>query len=47
MWHSDSSFKAIPPNIQPAKIIPATEGDTEFADMRAQNALDEKTQRNA
>ena len=47
LWHSDSSFKAIPAqySILSAKIIPATEGDTEFADMRAAwNALDEKTQ---
>jgi len=47
LWHSDSSFKAIPAqySILSAKIIPATEGDTEFADMRAAwRALDEKTQ---
>ena len=47
LWHSDSSFKAIPAqySILSAKIIPTTEGDTEFADMRAAwNALDEKTQ---
>ncbi len=47
LWHSDSSFKAIPAqySILSAKIIPTTDGDTEFADMRAAwNALDEKTQ---
>ena len=47
LWHSDSSFKVIPAqySILSAKIIPATEGDTEFADMRsAWRALDEKTQ---
>ena len=47
LWHSDSSFKAIPAQyaILSAKIIPTTEGDTEFADMRAAwRALDEKTQ---
>ncbi len=47
LWHSDSSFKAIPAqySILSAKIIPATEGDTEFADMRAAwRALDEKIQ---
>ena len=47
LWHSDSSFKAIPAqySILSAKIIPATEGDTEFADMRAAwRALDKKTQ---
>ena len=47
LWHSDSSFKAIPAqySILSAKIIPTTEGDTEFADMRAAwRALDEKTQ---
>ena len=47
LWHSDSSFKAIPAqySILSAKIIPTVDGDTEFADMRAAwNALDEKTQ---
>jgi len=47
LWHSDSSFKAIPAqySILSAKIIPTADGDTEFADMRAAwNALDEKTQ---
>jgi len=47
LWHSDSSFKAIPAqySILSAKIIPTTDGDTEFADMRAAwRALDEKTQ---
>ena len=48
LWHSDSSFKVIPAqySILSAKIIPTTEGDTEFADMRAAwRALDEKTQK--
>jgi alpha-ketoglutarate-dependent 2,4-dichlorophenoxyacetate dioxygenase len=47
LWHSDSSFKAIPAqySILSAKIIPSTEGDTEFADMRAAwRAMDPKTQ---
>jgi len=36
MWHSDSSYKAIPARYSAlcAHVIPPEEGDTEFADMR-------------
>ena len=46
LWHSDSSFKAIPAKYSglSARAIPATGGDTEFADMRAAyDALDDET----
>jgi alpha-ketoglutarate-dependent 2,4-dichlorophenoxyacetate dioxygenase len=37
LWHSDSSFKPVPAkySILSARTIPATGGNTEFADMRA------------
>jgi alpha-ketoglutarate-dependent 2,4-dichlorophenoxyacetate dioxygenase len=43
LWHSDSSFKATPAkfSLLSARIIPGTDGNTEFADMRAAwDALD-------
>jgi alpha-ketoglutarate-dependent 2,4-dichlorophenoxyacetate dioxygenase len=43
LWHSDSSFRATPAkySLLSARAIPATGGDTEFADMRAAyDALD-------
>lgn len=46
LWHSDSSFKAVPAkySLLSARRIPATGGNTEFADMRAaHDALDETT----
>ncbi|MBL8675724.1 MAG: TauD/TfdA family dioxygenase [Rhodospirillales bacterium] len=46
LWHSDSSFKATPAKYSAlsARVIPATGGNTEFADMRAAwDALDEET----
>jgi len=46
LWHSDSSFRAIPAkySLLSARAIATTGGDTEFADMRAAyDALDEKT----
>jgi alpha-ketoglutarate-dependent 2,4-dichlorophenoxyacetate dioxygenase len=46
LWHSDSSFKAVPAkySILSARIIPEKDGNTEFADMRAAyDALDDKT----
>jgi alpha-ketoglutarate-dependent 2,4-dichlorophenoxyacetate dioxygenase len=48
LWHSDSSFKAIPAkySLLSARKIPPTGGNTEFADMRAAyDALDEETKR--
>ncbi|SKA15890.1 alpha-ketoglutarate-dependent 2,4-dichlorophenoxyacetate dioxygenase [Enhydrobacter aerosaccus] len=48
LWHSDSSFKAVPAkySILSARTIPAEGGNTEFADMRAAyDALDERTKR--
>jgi alpha-ketoglutarate-dependent 2,4-dichlorophenoxyacetate dioxygenase len=48
LWHSDSSFKAVPAkySILSARRIPATGGNTEFADMRAAyDALDDATKR--
>jgi alpha-ketoglutarate-dependent 2,4-dichlorophenoxyacetate dioxygenase len=48
LWHSDSSFKATPAKYSAlsARVIPATGGNTEFADMRAAyDALDEATKR--
>lgn len=37
LWHSDSSFKAIPAkySLLSARVIPDSGGDTQFADMRA------------
>ena len=37
LWHSDSSFKAIPASysLLHARVIPPAGGETEFADMRA------------
>ena len=46
LWHSDSSFKAIPAkySILHARRIPSKGGNTEFADMRtAYEALDDET----
>jgi alpha-ketoglutarate-dependent 2,4-dichlorophenoxyacetate dioxygenase len=46
LWHSDSSFKAIPAmySLLHARRIPSKGGNTEFADMRAAyDALDEET----
>jgi len=48
LWHSDSSFKTVPAkySILSARRIPASGGNTEFADMRAAyDALDAKTKR--
>ncbi len=46
LWHSDSSFKAVPAkySILSARVIPRAGGNTEFADMRAAwDALDQET----
>jgi alpha-ketoglutarate-dependent 2,4-dichlorophenoxyacetate dioxygenase len=46
LWHSDSSFKAIPAkySLLHARKIPSKGGETEFADMRAAwDALDDET----
>jgi alpha-ketoglutarate-dependent 2,4-dichlorophenoxyacetate dioxygenase len=46
LWHSDSSFKAVPAkySLLSARVIPGTGGNTEFADMRAAyDALDDET----
>ncbi len=46
LWHSDSSFKAVPAkySLLSARVIPSTGGNTEFADMRAAyDALDDET----
>ena len=43
LWHSDSSFKEVPAkfSLLSARIIPSSDGNTEFADMRAAyDALD-------
>ena len=48
LWHSDSSFRAIPAkySLLSARTIPATGGNTEFADMRAAyDALDDRPRR--
>jgi alpha-ketoglutarate-dependent 2,4-dichlorophenoxyacetate dioxygenase len=46
LWHSDSSFRAVPAkfSLLSARAIPASGGNTEFADMRAAyDALDDAT----
>jgi alpha-ketoglutarate-dependent 2,4-dichlorophenoxyacetate dioxygenase len=46
LWHSDSSFKAVPAkfSLLSARSIPSAGGNTEFADMRAgYDTLDEET----
>lgn len=46
LWHSDSSFRATPAkySLLSARAIPATGGNTEFADMRAAyDALNDAT----
>jgi alpha-ketoglutarate-dependent 2,4-dichlorophenoxyacetate dioxygenase len=46
LWHSDSSFKAVPAkySLLSARIVPSVGGNTEFADMRAAyDALDAAT----
>lgn len=46
LWHSDSSFRAIPAkySLLSARTIPSAGGNTEFADMRAAyDALDDET----
>jgi alpha-ketoglutarate-dependent 2,4-dichlorophenoxyacetate dioxygenase len=46
LWHSDSSFRAIPAkySLLSARRIPTSGGNTEFADMRAAyDALDDAT----
>lgn len=48
LWHTDSSFRATPAkySLLSARRIPATGGNTEFADMRAAyDALDPETQK--
>jgi alpha-ketoglutarate-dependent 2,4-dichlorophenoxyacetate dioxygenase len=46
LWHSDSSFKAVPAkySILSGRVVPPKGGNTEFADMRASwDTLDEET----
>jgi len=46
LWHSDSSFRAVPAkySLLSARIVPSAGGNTEFADMRgAYDALDSET----
>src|SRR6266446_995470 len=46
LWHSDSSFKAVPAkySLLSARIVPSSGGNTEFADMRAAyDTLDSET----
>jgi alpha-ketoglutarate-dependent 2,4-dichlorophenoxyacetate dioxygenase len=48
LWHSDSSFRAIPAkySLLSARVVNPKGGDTEFADMRAAyDALDDDTRR--
>ncbi|MSP29950.1 MAG: TauD/TfdA family dioxygenase, partial [Acetobacteraceae bacterium] len=48
LWHSDSSFKAIPAkySLLSGRAVPSWGGATEFVDMRAAyDALDERTRR--
>jgi alpha-ketoglutarate-dependent 2,4-dichlorophenoxyacetate dioxygenase len=50
MWHSDSSFRAIPAkySLLSGRTVPSWGGNTEFADMRgAYDALDDRTRREA
>ena len=47
LWHSDSSFKSTPArfSLLSARVVPASGGNTEFADMRAAwDTLDRATQ---
>jgi alpha-ketoglutarate-dependent 2,4-dichlorophenoxyacetate dioxygenase len=47
LWHSDSSFKAVPAkySLLSGRVVPAEGPNTEFADMRAAyDALDARTQ---
>jgi alpha-ketoglutarate-dependent 2,4-dichlorophenoxyacetate dioxygenase len=47
LWHSDSSFKAVPAkySILSGRVVPPKGGNTEFADMRAAwDTLDEEMQ---
>ena len=47
LWHSDSSFRAIPAkySLLSARIVPNEGGETQFADMRAAyDSFDQKTQ---
>ena len=47
LWHSDSSFKAVPAkySILSGRVVPPRGGNTEFADMRAAwDSLDADTQ---
>jgi alpha-ketoglutarate-dependent 2,4-dichlorophenoxyacetate dioxygenase len=46
LWHSDSSFKAVPAkfSLLSARLLPSAGGNTEFADMRtAYDTLDNET----
>ena len=46
LWHTDSSFKAVPArySLLSARAIPPSGGETQFADMRAAyDALDDAT----
>jgi len=46
LWHSDGSFRAVPAkySLLSGRVVPATGGNTEFADMRAAyDALDAAT----
>jgi len=46
LWHSDASFRAVPAkySLLSGRVVPATGGNTEFADMRAAyDALDAAT----
>jgi alpha-ketoglutarate-dependent 2,4-dichlorophenoxyacetate dioxygenase len=48
LWHSDSSFKAVPAkySLLSARSIPSAGGNTEFADMRqAYDTLDDETKK--
>ncbi len=48
LWHSDSSFRAVPAkySILSGRVVSTSGGNTEFADMRAAyDALDEATKR--